>query len=541
MCTVEGESSHADSNPNSSRLSRNSQGPGFNCLNIMYFNAQSLLLKMDNLSALVDVEKPHIVCIVESWLSSEILDNEVSLEGFHVLRLDRNRHSGGIIIFVHNTLVSKVVVAGPNNLELLIISVSNHVNSYKYHLGLFYRPPSSGVQCMEDLYNSLESLEPSCFSSFVLIGDFNIDCCNHSPFLYSHFCTILNSFSLKQVVDGHTHVSPSGSISCIDLALVSNLSQLKKCEIIPPLTEYNHGHSGLQLSIIWKPTRRSTINASGRRTIWKYAQADFTKASSLIDNTSWDSVLTGDVNESLAKWEAKYMEIMELCIPKSPLPKRRNLPWLTKDIRRAIRRRNVLYRRARREHNSSLFSHYQHQRNKVVRELRRSKAQFFRRFNPSNAKQFWKMNKMLNKNKPSIPALVRNGCTASKNSDKAAMLNNFFSECFNTALPPLSACEDYADPSDFESTDTLLCTEEEVYKMITSLDTSKANGPDGISAKMLKGTASSIAPVLTRLFNQSLESGIFPDMENLLSGPNSQKYRSFKSFELQTHLFFVNR
>ena len=36
--------------------------------------------------------------------------------------------------------------------------------------------------------------------------------------------------------------------------------------------------------------------------------------------------------------------------------------------------------------------------------------------------------------------------------------------------------------------------EGEVHEMIMSLDTSKANGPDGISAKMLKGTALSITP-----------------------------------------------
>jgi len=35
--------------------------------------------------------------------------------------------------------------------------------------------------------------------------------------------------------------------------------------------------------------------------IWKYAQADFTKASSVIDETNWDLVPTSDVNESLIK------------------------------------------------------------------------------------------------------------------------------------------------------------------------------------------------------------------------------------------------
>ena len=75
----------------------------------------------------------------------------------------------------------------------------------------------------------------------------------------------------------------------------------------------------------------------------------------------------------------------------------------------------------------------------------------------------------------------------------------------------------YLEPSNFESIDDLLCTEDEVYEMIASLDTSKANGSDGISASMLKGTAHSITPVLTRLFNMSIESGIFPDKWKLSS------------------------
>ena len=71
------------------------KSPGSNCLNVMYFNAQSLLPKMDKLRALVDTQRPHIVCILETWLSSEISDNELSLEGYQVLHLDRNRHGWG--------------------------------------------------------------------------------------------------------------------------------------------------------------------------------------------------------------------------------------------------------------------------------------------------------------------------------------------------------------------------------------------------------------------------------------------------------------
>ena len=101
------------------------------------------------------------------------------------------------------------------------------------------------------------------------------------------------------------------------------------------------------------------------------------------------------------------------------------------------------------------------------------------------------------------------------------MLNGFFSECFNTAQPPLSIIQEepwsYLEPSNLESIDNLLCTEDEVYEMIISLDTSKANGSNGISARMLKGMAHSITPVLTHLFNMSIEFGIFSDKWKLSS------------------------
>ena len=50
-----------------------------------------------------------------------------------------------------------------------------------------------------------------------------------------------------------------------------------------------------------------------------------------------------------------------------------------------------------------------------------------------------------------------------------------------------------------------------------SLDPTKANGPDGISAFMLKGVAHSIGPSLTKLFNLSIAQGCFPQCWKLSS------------------------
>ena len=52
---------------------------------------------------------------------------------------------------------------------------------------------------------------------------------------------------------------------------------------------------------------------------------------------------------------------------------------------------------------------------------------------------------------------------------------------------------------------------------MNKLDVNKANGPDGISAFMLKATARSIASPLAQLFNISLASGKFPEMWKIAS------------------------
>ena len=61
--------------------------------------------------------------------------------------------------------------------------------------------------------------------------------------------------------------------------------------------------------------------------------------------------------------------------------------------------------------------------------------------------------------------------------------------------------------SDFED---MYCTIEEVQHSLQSLDVSKASGPDKVSARMLKETASSIAPSITNLFNCSIRFGKLP-------------------------------
>ena len=91
------------------------------------------------------------------------------------------------------------------------------------------------------------------------------------------------------------------------------------------------------------------------------------------------------------------MEIMKQCIPQKVLPHLRNLPWLCKSFVQLMRKRNLLFSRAKRTSRKSDLEKYRQTRNRVVAQLREAKSRFLKTINPLSAKKFWKAVKHLNK------------------------------------------------------------------------------------------------------------------------------------------------
>ncbi len=90
----------------------------------------------------------------------------------------------------------------------------------------------------------------------------------------------------------------------------------------------------------------------------------------------------------------------------------------------------------------------------------------------------------------------------------AEVFNNHFTSIFaNGTVEPRPQLPPTSGPT-FSEISLSPC---EVVAALRSLDVTKASGPDEISARLLKETAEQIAPSLTLLYNQSLNTGIFSD------------------------------
>ena len=112
--------------------------------------------------------------------------------------------------------------------------------------------------------------------------------------------------------------------------------------------------------------------------------------------------MKGDVDQMWSVWEEKFMSVMRQCIPTAKLSVKSNVPWINKDVTKAMRARNLSFRRMKRTGGLHHQTDYKKKRNKVANMIKNAKLKYFKRLNPSNPKHFWKVVKYLTKQTSSI-------------------------------------------------------------------------------------------------------------------------------------------
>ena len=129
------------------------------------------------------------------------------------------------------------------------------------------------------------------------------------------------------------------------------------------------------------------------------------------------------------------MSVMEECIPQTTLPSKCNLPWMTPELTKSLRARNLLYKRAKRNNSYRLWHKYKMKRNKVANQLKSAKRKYFSRLKLSDPKMFWKTVKKITKEDSRIPCIEgENEDIISNDESKAFILNDYFSNYMSSLL-----------------------------------------------------------------------------------------------------------
>ena len=115
------------------------------------------------------------ICLCETFLHESILDSEVNIPGFIIVRSDRvSRPGGGVCLYLTENCIYKICLIYSNSVcDLLIVKI----HSPYLIIILVYRPPSSSLSDFDDIITKTRELVlslPAPLPNIILLGDLNM-------------------------------------------------------------------------------------------------------------------------------------------------------------------------------------------------------------------------------------------------------------------------------------------------------------------------------------------------------------------------------
>jgi hypothetical protein len=257
-----------------------------------------------------------------------------------------------------------------------------------------------------------------------------------------------------------------------------------------------------------------------KRLIWKYDNGDYDSYRHKLANADWTSLLSDDDPNSYADHLTKaILDVALTSIPNKLVTIRpSDPPWMHSNIRKLIRQRKRLHRRAKTTQNEYHWSKFRAKRNEVISSIRKAQKQYFNKLSAkiqnvhSDSKSWWKLVKqLLNNNSPQIEAnqsLTVNGKLIYDDNEKANAFKKYFIaqtkiDDTNVSLPRFTSLCD-------RSFDQIDVTPAEVTEILASLDITKSCSPDLINPRLLYEAANELGIPIAKIIACSFDKGIFP-------------------------------
>ena len=238
------------------------------------------------------------------------------------------------------------------------------------------------------------------------------------------------------------------------------------------------------------------------------------KASSI----DWHALENDDISLYASNLNSTILSLTKECIPnKSIRVRTSDPPWITTLLKRQIRKRKRLYRKAKQTNLERHWIKFRQLRNETNTMIRNSKQQFYDNIAEKlkskslSSKDWWSTLKtFISPNLNSaIPPIESEWIIYTDDFEKANLFNNYFQgqtvlDDSNAILPELP------EPSYLTSLSSIAFDPQEVEEILRTLKTDKASGPDGLSNRILKELSHELSSPLCSLFNKSLSLGKFP-------------------------------
>ena len=110
-------------------------------LHFMHLNINSLLNKIDELHYIARSSNAAVIGITETKLGNTVYDSEVTVDGYNIVRNDRNRSRGGVACYIRNNICFNRKNCLSDNIENIFIDLL-FPKTKPISVCIIYKPPS---------------------------------------------------------------------------------------------------------------------------------------------------------------------------------------------------------------------------------------------------------------------------------------------------------------------------------------------------------------------------------------------------------------
>ena len=509
--------------------------PGPQTLSVAYQNIQGLIPfsnlsskhplldrgKISELQAFAVNHKPDIIALNETWLKKSVQNNEILPDTqYEIFRNDRTRRThpqdpdnpskfrengGGVLLAIRSDLDATTKRLSVSlGIEMIAVQIT-FPNNERLIVCTCYRVGTLGQPHHDTVTNYIRSLvskrnPPKIY----IVGDFNLP---HANWLSSSsnipieqsFIDSFNALSLNQVVNLPTHKSGN----TLDILLSNSEDSIENVSILDPHSLCKSDHFPITFDIKKTFSRKK----SPKRTVYNFKRANWAAINRELCAINWQFLESSDPDSSWNLLKLCLTNLADKYIPKVRIKSEFQPPWFDSELFSACRQKER-YRQNFKESESLLDELKYVTSRKQFKKLSSSKIRdnLFNDDDPALiTKKFWAHVKYQS-NSCRIPNCVNyEGQLRLKPKDQAELFNKFFFDQFSE--PSVYDIDiSYRNDTDFH----IQFDHRAVRKLLSNINSNKAQGPDGIHGKVLKHCAVGLAFPLTCIFKISYNCGYIP-------------------------------
>lgn len=484
-------------------------GDGFSFLRFSLFNLNCLLNKVADLYWFLRVNKFHIVCVTETWLTPDFPSSIVDMPGFRFFRSDSRdgvaKHGVGMYV-ADGCRVGRVDTSLPNVLSVTLPDLNLLVV-------LVYRPPSYSDNDNNALLSFLHDIRGQY--ELVILGDFNLPSIvwkpSTVPVAVSRidllFLDIFSELGLYQWVCFPTMTR---SDNVLDLVLTSQSDRVVDVDSLAPFAHCDH------LPVCFTYQASSLVDRGVNPPVFDWFRVNFDELNAHFLSLDWDLLMSGcDVD---AVYDNFLRCVSSACARYVPLKVQteRVLPWVASvhpGLYQCLKVRWRFYKccRARFGRNDiatvrAWFEYRLSSRNLnagIVVAVSDYESALVRR----DPKCFHHYIRNKKSDSPSVGPLFVDGSWVSDSGAMAEVLASSFASVFvgDAAVSGLFPHQLSDSLFSLPRVDPSM-----VYLSLANLKPSTNSGPDGVACVLLKRCAVSLSYPLALLFRLSLSQGCVP-------------------------------